>query len=79
MGRGPLPGPRVGKDLITRDGRRVVLVGVERERERERISVGSIPSVELDTVLRLTTLGSLPEPKSKVGRLTDQATQVPQC
>ena len=43
-----------------------------RGRGRERT-----PSVEPDTGLELTTLGSWPEPNSRVRRSTDWATQVP--
>ena len=61
----------------------------ERESERERAWAGwraegeresqadSVPSTEPNAGLHLTTLRSWPEPKSRVGRLTDWATQVP--
>ena len=47
----------------------------ERDRDRERESqADSMPSTEPDVGFDLMTVSSWPEPKSKVGHLTDWAT-----
>ena len=53
-------------------------VGKGRRRRRERIPAGSMPSSESNMKLDLTALRSWPELKSRVGRFTDWASQVPQ-
>jgi len=50
--------------------------GEKGERERET-QADAVLSAEPDAGLDLTTLRSGPEPKLRVGRLTDCATQVP--
>ena len=52
-------------------------LGRGRGRGTERV-LGSTPSLEPDSGLDLTTVRSRPEPKSRVGYLTDRATQAPQ-
>ena len=48
----------------------------QRKRERESQSDSTL-SMEPDAVFHLVTLGSWPEPKSRVGHSTDWATQAP--